>query len=197
MEQVTVEKMLMEVGVHPEKLNERISDDHLCEIALFLTEWKTVVPFLGLDENDVDAIEQEEKKEQVKKLKALRKWKSKFVFAATYRKLVEVLLSLGMADVAEKACHLLKGTVRLCKSMQKSSMCTKSTVVSRKYVPPFGSLSLSTKRRGACARDATISLAISPSFPIKHDSIVCRWRPSARYRQVCMSREAERCSKRS
>ena len=133
MEPVTVEKLLTEVGVHPEKLNERISDDDLCKITLFLTEWKTVVPFLGLDENDVDAIEKEGKKEQEKKLKALRKWKGRFVFAATYRKLMEILLSLGMADVAEKVCHLLKGTVRLCKSMQKSSMCTKSTVVSRKY----------------------------------------------------------------
>ena len=137
-----MEKLLTEVGVDPEKLNERISDDHLCEIALFLTEWKTVVPFLGLDENDVDAIEQEGKKEQVKKLKALQKWKGKFVFAATYRKLVEVLLSLGMADVAEKVCHLLKGTVGLCKSMQKSSMCTKSTVVSRKYARPLAALAL-------------------------------------------------------
>ena len=113
MDQIKVEKLLKEVGVQPEKLNERISDDHLREIALFLTEWKTVVPFLGLDENDVDSIEQEEKKEQVRKLKALRKWKSKFAFEATYRKLVEVLLSLTMTDVAEKVCHLLKGKVCL------------------------------------------------------------------------------------
>ena len=108
-----LEKLLTEVGVQPEKLNERISDDHLCEIALFLTEWKTVVPFLGLDENDVNIIEEEEKKEQVRKLKALRKWKSKFAFEATYRKLVKVLLSLTMTDVAEKVCHLLKGKVCL------------------------------------------------------------------------------------
>ena len=106
-----MEKLLTEVGVQPEKLNERIGDDHLCEIALFLTEWKTVVPFLGLDENDVDIIEQEERKEKVRRLKALRKWKSKFAFEATYRKLVKVLLSLAMTDVAEKVCHLLKGKV--------------------------------------------------------------------------------------
>ena len=52
------------------------------------------------------------------------------------------------------------------------------TVVSRKYArpPPFCSLSLSTKRREAYTRDATISLAITPSLPVKHDSIViCRW----------------------
>ena len=42
---------------------------------------------------------------------------------------------------------------------------------------PFCNLSLSTKRRGgAYTRDATISPAITPSLPIKHDSIViCRW----------------------
>ena len=38
--------------------------------------------------------------------------------------------------------------------------------------PPFCNLSLSTKRRGAYTRDATISLAITHSLSIKHDSIV-------------------------
>ena len=104
-----VEDLLKYVGVHPEKLNKRISDDHICEIALFLTEWKTVAPFLGLDENELDAIEEEEKKEQVKKLKALQKWKSKTGFQATYRKVVQVLLKLEKVDVAEKVCRLLKG----------------------------------------------------------------------------------------
>ena len=56
----------------------------------------------------MDAVEQE-KDEQMKKLKALQKWKGKFDFKATYRKLVDVLLSLAMADVAEKVCDLLKG----------------------------------------------------------------------------------------
>ena len=48
------------------------------------------------------------------------------------------------------------------------------TIVSRKYAPPFCNLNLSTKRRGACTWDATISLAIRPPLPvpIKHDLIV-------------------------
>ena len=43
------------------------------------------------------------------------------------------------------------------------------TVVSRKYAPPpLYNLSLSTKRRGggAYTRDATFSLAITPSLPV-------------------------------
>ena len=94
-------------GVHPEKLNDSISVDHLHEIAIFLTSWLRLVTYLGLSEMDVDSIEHEGKDEQEKKLKALWIWKRKFGFKATYKKLVEALVSLGMADVAEKVC--LKG----------------------------------------------------------------------------------------
>ena len=104
-----MEELVKETAIHPEKLNESISDDHLCEIALFLTAWRKVATYLGLGESDLDDVEQEGKDEQEKRLKALQKWKGKFGFKATYRKLVEVLLSLAMANVAEKVCHLLKG----------------------------------------------------------------------------------------
>jgi len=106
---LTLEELLKEVSVHPEKLNESISDDHLHEIAILLTSWRTVATHLELSESDLDDVEREEKDEQMKKLKALQKWKGKIGFKATYRKLVEVLLSLAMADVAEKICLLLKG----------------------------------------------------------------------------------------
>ena len=101
----------MKVGVHPEKLNDCISNDHLLEIALFLTSWQIVTQHLGLSEIDVNDIERETlgKKEQEKRLRALQKWRSKFSFKATYKRLLEVLLSLAEADVAEKVCHLLKG----------------------------------------------------------------------------------------
>ena len=100
---------MKEVSVHPEKLNESISDDHLHEIAILLTSWRKVATHLELSESELDDVEREEKDEQMKKLKALQKWKRKIGFKATYRKLVEVLLSLAMADVAEKICLLLKG----------------------------------------------------------------------------------------
>ena len=105
---VTVEELLKETELCPEKLDKRTTDDHLREIALFLTSWRKVVAYLELSKNDLDDVEQEGKDEQEKRLKALQKWKGKFAFKATYRKLVEVLLSLSMADVAEKVCQLLK-----------------------------------------------------------------------------------------
>ena len=100
---------MKKVGLCPEKLNESIIDDHLREIALFLTSWRTVSSHLDLDENDMDDAEQGGRKVKDKSLKALQIWKGKFGFKATYWKLVEVLLSLAMADVAEKVCNLLIG----------------------------------------------------------------------------------------
>ena len=108
---ITLEELLKEVSVHSEKLNESISDDHLHEIVLFLTSWQTVASKLCLSEIDQDAIEREGKNEEDKKRKVLQKWKGKYAFKATYRKLVEALLSLAKADVAEKVCRLLKGII--------------------------------------------------------------------------------------
>ena len=108
---IDLEELLKEVGVRLEKLNESISDDHLHAIALFLTSWQTVASKLSLNEVDQDAIEREGKSEEDKKRKVLQKWKGKFAFKATYRMLVEALLSLAKADVAEKVCHLLKGII--------------------------------------------------------------------------------------
>ena len=106
-----MDELLKKTEIHPEKLNGRISDDDLREIALFktLTNWRTVATYLGLDKNDLDAIKQEEDDEQMRKLNALKKWKGKFGSKATYRKLVDVLLKLEKTDAAEDVCHLLKG----------------------------------------------------------------------------------------
>ena len=120
---ITLEELLKEVGVHPEKLNEVASDYHLREIALFLTSWRTVASHLDLGENDLDDAEQGGRKVKDKGLRALQIWKGKFGFKATYRKLVDVLLSLAMADVAEKVCHLLQGAVYLFYSHPCESLC--------------------------------------------------------------------------
>ena len=106
---ITLDELLKETEISPAQLEKCISDEHIREIALSLTSWQTVTAYLDLSENDLDAVKQEGKDEQDKRLMALRKWKCKFSFKATYKKLVEVLLSLSMAGIAEKICHLLKG----------------------------------------------------------------------------------------
>ena len=112
-----------EVSVHPEKINDSISDDHLREMALFLTSWRTVASHLDLSENDLDDAEQGGRKVKDKSLKALQIWKGKYGFKATYRKLLQVLLSLAMAGVAEKVCCLLQG---MCSRLTHPCMYTSS-----------------------------------------------------------------------
>jgi len=64
------------------------------------------------------------------------------------------------------------------------------TVVSRKYAPPFATLSLVQNVGGAYTWDVTISLVITPSLLIKHDPIViCQWGVEAK-------REASPCARR-
>ena len=55
---ITLDELLKQVGVHSEKLNESISDEHLHEIAIFLTSWRTVASHLHLDEYDLDDAKQ-------------------------------------------------------------------------------------------------------------------------------------------
>ena len=115
MDGVTVEELIAYVGISADELNKPCSDEHIASISLFLTNWQTVAPHLGLTETDEEDVEEEGKKTQDKRYKMLRRWRNKKSFKATYRVLVDVLLRLGEADLAEKVCKLLvdKGTYKL------------------------------------------------------------------------------------
>ena len=86
---VSLEELVREVGVAPESLDKRCSDDHLRSVSLFL-DWQTVAPHLGLSETD---LESDGKKVPAKRLKTLVKWKGTFAFKATYKSLIEVYTS--------------------------------------------------------------------------------------------------------
>ena len=67
------------------------------------------------------------------------------------------------------------------------------TVVSRKYAPPFATLALVQNAGGAYMQDATISLAITPSLPKKHDPMSLSVAGGGQGRGIAKC-EAERCS---
>ena len=106
---VTFEELIAYVGISADELNKPCSDEHIASISLFLANWQTVVPHLGLTEIDEEDVEEEGKKTQDKRYKTLWKWKCKNLFKATYRVLIDVFLKLGRADLAEKVCRLLVG----------------------------------------------------------------------------------------
>ena len=113
---ITFEELIAYVGISADELNKPCSDEHITSISLFLTNWQTVAPLLGLSETDEEDVQEEGKKTQDKRYKTLQRWKSKNLFKATYQVLVGVFLKLGKADLAENVCRLLvdKGMYKVC-----------------------------------------------------------------------------------
>ena len=107
MASITFKELIAHVGISADELNKECSDDHITAISLFLANWQTVAPHLGLTEVDEEDVKEEKTKPQDKRYKSLQKWKTKNGFKATYTVLVEVLLKIGRADLAEKVCRLL------------------------------------------------------------------------------------------
>ena len=91
-----------------QKLNQPCRDDHLSEIALSVTKWKSIAPYLGLTEAEEENVERNCRENETQKIGMLRKWKKKYGKRATYRKLGQVFCKLGRVDLVEKVCELLQ-----------------------------------------------------------------------------------------
>ena len=103
---VTISELVEAVGISETSLRERCTDEHLNVVSRFL-DWRTTAPYLGLSETEIEDIEDEDRRNEVRRRKTLQVWKRKYCFKATYRKLVEVFLCSGRADHAEELCRLL------------------------------------------------------------------------------------------
>ena len=98
-------------GVAPEKLDQPCRDDHLSEIALSLTDWQSMAPFLGLTEVDEEEITSRYPHQLVaQKIAMLRKWRQKLGEGATYRELTKVFYRLGKLGLIEQVCCTLNSS---------------------------------------------------------------------------------------
>ena len=91
-------------------LNKAVSDEHIIEISTFLESWKLVGPHLDLSQGEIEAVERDGKTEAEKRLLTLQKWKQVLFFKATYKKLVEALLTVRRTDQAGKVCQICHNT---------------------------------------------------------------------------------------
>ena len=105
-ERPSLEDLLKDVP--PEKLDQPCRDDHLCTIALSITRWKSIAPFLGLTKAEEENIEKDCGENETQKIGMLRKWREKFGRKATYRKLAKVFFKLERVDLVEEVCELLQ-----------------------------------------------------------------------------------------
>jgi len=102
----SLEELLKDVP--PVKLNQPCKDECLCELALSITNWQSIAPFLGLtevEEKEISFLYPNELRRQT--LAMLRKWKSKHGKKATCRRLARVFWRLTFTNIVEKICELL------------------------------------------------------------------------------------------
>ena len=84
------------------------SDVHLAKIAMLITDWREVSPFLGLTEADEIAILESTHSVSARKMAMLRKWKQKFGGrGTTYNRLCQVFRDCDLIDLEEKVMEMV------------------------------------------------------------------------------------------
>ena len=105
---ITLEQLLSRAGLASVSIDKECSDDHILKISLFLENWELVASFLSLKPPQIEVVKHDSNGDlKLMRLKALQKWKSLFVFNATYHVLLGALLINGFTDQALQVCRLL------------------------------------------------------------------------------------------
>lgn len=107
---ITLEDLTERFKIPSGVIENEVSDDDIREISTFLESWKLVAPHLGLSKGEIEAIDKDGKSEEEKRVLMLQKWKQALVFKATYKELVNALLSVRRADLAVKVCKMIIST---------------------------------------------------------------------------------------
>ena len=104
---ISVQDLIMSCGLEDASLlNKEVEDVEFYELSQYLTKWKLLASKLGV-KADVYTIESE--RADMQRVKFLEMWKQRCAFKATYRVLVDALLSINQADNARGVCQILRG----------------------------------------------------------------------------------------
>ena len=94
------------VGLAANELSKPCDDRIITSLADCFSQWRVIFGSL-LSELDLDDVDKENRKEEEKRIAALRKWKTRNGCEATYKVLVDVLLNRGERSQAENLCKIL------------------------------------------------------------------------------------------
>ena len=90
-------------------LDEKVTSARFHEVSHSLSEWKQLAPILGISQQVVEDIEDENNKGEKRRIAFLERWVQEFSIRATYRRLMEALLEIKRTDDALKICELFQG----------------------------------------------------------------------------------------
>lgn len=107
---VSIQDLVSICGVEEACLEREVIYTHFHEISRHLSQWKLLSPKMNIAQPEVVAIESDNQNAEIQRLSFLETWKQKMSIKATYRVLVESLLSIGRAEDARGVCQVLTGT---------------------------------------------------------------------------------------
>ncbi len=104
------QRLLQHTGIDIEQLKQALDYQTLYKIAERQGyEWEGCALKLGLRQLEIDDIKIDRPhRVQEQKYEALKKWKQRRSFRATYEELIKVLIECDRLDIAEYICNLLK-----------------------------------------------------------------------------------------
>ena len=111
-----VDQLLADLNVSRDSLDVRCSDDHALEIAQQITNWKSLAPFIGLNQIDEENILMDPScfnSVSVQRIRMIRRWMEIHGPEATYLNLVKGFLRIQRRDLIEKMCGILKQGMKL------------------------------------------------------------------------------------
>ena len=88
-------------------LDHLVSRDHQNNIALSITDWHSIAPFLGLEETDEEDIEVMYSTIKTRNIAMLRKWKHLHGSSATYRRLLGAFWDVKRIDLIDKLLKMV------------------------------------------------------------------------------------------
>jgi len=89
------------------KLDHLVDTHHQNKIAMSITDWRSIAPFLGLGETDEEDIETQYSTRKTRNIAMLRKWNSVHILNATYRKLLEAFWDVERVDLIDKLLQMV------------------------------------------------------------------------------------------
>ena len=107
--EIVLEDVVLHCGIQASSLDKEVTSAYFFDISRYLSEWKLIAPKVGLTDDEVAAIEEDNSKAERKRISFLEKWKQKFAMKATYRVLIESLLGIKRVEDARGVCQVLKG----------------------------------------------------------------------------------------
>ena len=104
-----IEETIKASGVSKSYLERQVSDNLIVDLAEYCIEWETIATRLGTTQAIIRAIDEDNRRTEMKRLKMLQRWKQAKSFRATYLVLLQALHECKLNDAAYQMCVFLKG----------------------------------------------------------------------------------------